>query len=72
MVVKRELYTKANRLLKEIVVKQSMVVAQREIPKVTLLIDKLKKDSLTEMYLDFIDVDITLDKNFFSLQNLRW
>lgn len=72
MVWKGEFSTKTGRLLKEMLVLETMVVDGRTLPKVTRIADKMKRDSATEMRLDRLEIDVNLDPAIFSLQNLTW
>ncbi|MFA5514469.1 MAG: outer membrane lipoprotein-sorting protein [Sphaerochaetaceae bacterium] len=72
IIMRRELYTKSNRLLKEIEVLEIGSFENELVPKVTSVVDKLKKESSTKMYLDLLHLNVNHDKSLFSLQNLTW
>jgi hypothetical protein len=50
----------------------TLVVDGRTLPKETRIEDAMKSNSATWMTLDTLEVDITLDRNLFTLENLTW
>lgn len=69
---KGEYSTSHGRLLKEMEVLDTLVVDGRTLPKETRIEDAMKSSSATWMTLDTLEVDITLDRNLFTLENLTW
>ena len=72
LVWKAEYSTAQGRLLKEMEVLRTIDVAERTLPSETRIEDKMKRGSTTWMMLDTLEVDIPLDRNLFSLENLTW
>ncbi|NCC66449.1 MAG: outer membrane lipoprotein-sorting protein, partial [Spirochaetia bacterium] len=72
LVWKAEYSTAQGRLLKEMEVLSTIAVAGRTLGKETRIEDKMKRDSATWMILDTLEVNIPLDRNLFSLENLTW
>lgn len=72
IIVKRKLYTQSDRLLKEVEVLETKLFNNQVLPTVTMVVDKLKKDSSTKMYIDLLQLDVVHDKSTFTLQNLTW
>lgn len=69
---KGEYSTSHGRLLKEMEVLDTLVVDGRTLPKETRIEDAMKSNSATWMTLDTLEVDIALDRNLFTLENLTW
>ena len=72
LVWKAEYSTAQGRLLKEMEVLDTITVAGRTLGRETRIEDKMKRDSATWMILDTLEVNIPLDRNLFSLENLTW
>ena len=72
LVLKGEYYTKSGRLLKEMEVLNTLTMDGREIPVETRISDKLKQDSETIMVMDELEVNVRLDSDLFSLDELSW
>ena len=72
LVWKGEYSTKDGRLLKEMETLNTMQVGDKVFASESRISDKMKKDSETIMKIDSLEVDIPLDKNLFSLENLTW
>ncbi len=69
---KGEYSTSQGRLLKNMEVLSVMQVADRTIPKETKIDDAMKQDSSTMMTFDTLQINVSLDANLFSLENLTW
>ncbi|WP_320129968.1 outer membrane lipoprotein-sorting protein [uncultured Sphaerochaeta sp.] len=69
---KGEYSTKEGRLLKEMETLETMQVGEKVVASESRISDKMKKDSETIMKIESLEVDIPLDKNLFSLENLTW
>jgi outer membrane lipoprotein-sorting protein len=72
VVWKAQYSTAQGRLLKELQVLSTFVVAERTLPKETKIEDKMKRDSSTLMKFDELQVNPILDAKLFSLENLTW
>lgn len=72
LVWKAEYSTAQGRLLKEMEVLSTITVSGRTLPRETRIEDKMKRDSATWMILDTLEVNVPLDRNLFSLENLTW
>ncbi|MGH0053365.1 MAG: outer membrane lipoprotein-sorting protein [Sphaerochaetaceae bacterium] len=69
---KGEYATSQGRLLKEMEVLDTIVAEGRTLPKDTRIEDAMKHDSATLMTLNTLEVNIPLDENLFTLENLTW
>ncbi|MBN2658779.1 MAG: outer membrane lipoprotein-sorting protein [Spirochaetales bacterium] len=69
---KGEYYTKSGRLLKEMEVLQAREINGRMIGVETRIVDKMKTDTETIMKINDIEINIRLDNNLFSLDELSW
>lgn len=65
-------YSKSGKLTKEMVSNEVRKVAGKYIGTYALITDKLKKNNSTESIIDEIEIDIELDDNLFSLDELAW
>jgi outer membrane lipoprotein-sorting protein len=72
LVWRGEYSTKDGRLLKEMETLATMQVGDKVFASESRISDKMKKDSETFMKIESLEVDIPLDKNLFSLENLTW
>jgi hypothetical protein len=72
LVWKGEYSTKDGRLLKEMETLATMQIKDKVFASESRISDKMKKDSETLMKIDSLEVDIPLDKDLFSLENLTW
>ncbi len=69
---KAEYYTKSGRLLKEIEILKTEDFDGRLVATETRISDKMKTDTETIMILHDLEIDITLDDELFSLEELSW
>jgi len=72
LVLKGEYYTKSGRLLKEMETLETREYAGREVAIRTRISDKMKKDSETLMIIDELEIDVPIDEDKFSLEELSW
>jgi outer membrane lipoprotein-sorting protein len=72
LVWKGEYATNSGRLLKEMKTLETTEIGGKTYPTKSRIEDKLKKDSQTVMGIDTLQVDIPLDDDLFSLENLTW
>ncbi len=72
MVWKGEFSTQSGRLLKEMMVQETMEVEGRTLPKVSTISDAMKRNSSTEMRIHHLDISVAVDPAIFTLQNLTW
>jgi len=70
--LKVEKYAKSGKLLKEMIVKKVMKVQGYYFPVISEMRDKLKKNSSTVFTMDKIELDIDIDEDIFSLEELTW
>ncbi|MBI9098504.1 MAG: outer membrane lipoprotein-sorting protein [Spirochaetaceae bacterium] len=69
---KAEYYTKSGRLLKEIEILKVEDFDGRLVATETRISDKMKTDTETIMILHDLKIDIPIDDNMFSLEELSW
>jgi outer membrane lipoprotein-sorting protein len=69
---KAHYFSLSGRLLKEMIIKDVKKVAGKNIPVYFEMSDKMKKNSKTIFRLIDIQIDVPLDANTFSLENLSW
>ena len=69
---KAEYYTKSDRLLKEIEILKVEDFDGRLVATETRISDKMKTDTETIMILHDLKIDIPIDDNMFSLEELSW
>jgi len=69
---KGEYYTKSGRLLKEMEVLRAEEISGRMVGTETRIVDKMKTDTETIMKIMDLQIDIRLDDNLFSLDELSW
>ncbi len=69
---KAEYYTKSGRLLKEIEILKAKEFDGRLIATETRISDKMKTDTETIMILEDLKIDIPLEDDLFSLEELSW
>lgn len=69
--VKEELYAKSGRLLKEMNVIEVNQIEGRWFPMKTIMKDKLRQNTKTEVTIDDIVFNIDLDSDMFTLDNLQ-
>lgn len=69
--IKEELYAKSGRLLKEMNVIEVKQIEGRWFPVKTIMKDKLRQNTRTEVTIDDIVFNIQLDDNIFTLENLQ-
>ncbi|TVQ96402.1 MAG: outer membrane lipoprotein-sorting protein [Spirochaetaceae bacterium] len=67
-----EQFSANGRLLKEVEVKETMEVSGLTFPSRMVIRDVLKRNSSTEFVIDKAEVNISLPRNVFSLESLRW
>ena len=72
LVWKAEYYTKSNRLLKEMKTLDTQIINGRTIAVKTKIVDKMKTDTETIMFLSDIKINIPIDNSMFSLEELSW
>ena len=72
LVLKGEYYTKSGRLLKEMEVLEIGELDGITLALKTRISDKMKSDSETLMIIRDLEVDIRLDDDVFSLEELSW
>jgi len=70
--LKVEKYAKSGKLLKEMLVKKVEKIQGHSFPVITEMRDKLKNNSSTVFTMDKIELDIIIDENIFSLEELMW
>lgn len=66
------LYSASGKALREMYSTNFIAIKGRNIAHTTLMIDLLKKNSTTLMELIDIEIDIPLDDNLFTRENLSW
>lgn len=69
--IKEELYAKSGRLLKEMNIIEVKQIEGRWFPVKTIMKDKLRQNTRTEVTIDDIVFNIQLDDNIFTLENLQ-
>ncbi len=69
---KGEYATNHGRLLKKMEVLDTLVIDGRTLPKETRIEDAMKSNSATWMTLNTLEVNIPLESNLFTLENLTW
>lgn len=69
---KAEYYTRSGRLLKEVEILKTEEIGGRMVAIETRVSDKMKTDTETLMILNDLKIDIPLDDNLFSLDELTW
>jgi negative regulator of sigma E activity len=69
---KGEYATNHGRLLKKMEVLDTLVIDGRTLPKETRIEDAMKSNSATWMMLNTLEVNIPLESNLFTLENLTW
>ena len=69
---KGEYYTKSGRLLKEMEILKAKEINGRMIGVETRIVDKMKTDTETIMVINDLQIDLPLDDNLFSLDELSW
>lgn len=69
---KAEYYTKSGRLLKVLEVLEAKEIAGKYVGTKTKIVDKMKKDTETIMILNNLTIDIELEDDLFSLDELSW
>ncbi len=72
LVWKAEYFTKSGRLLKEMEVLRAEFYGERLIPVETRISDKMKRDTETIMVLENLKINISIDPEMFSLEELSW
>ncbi|NCC11992.1 MAG: outer membrane lipoprotein-sorting protein [Spirochaetia bacterium] len=72
LVWKAEYSTAQKRLLKVMEVLSTIETEGRTLPSETKIEDKMKRDSATWMTLDSLEVNVPLEANLFTLENLTW
>lgn len=65
-------YSKSGKLTKEMVSNEVREVAGKYIGTRSLITDKLKKNNSTESFIKEIEINIDLDDDLFSLDELAW
>jgi len=65
-------YALSGRLLKEFRVLEVMMVSGRTLPSRSIIQDKLRRNSSTEIRLNKVELDLRLPATTFSLGNLTW
>ncbi len=69
--VKTELYAKSGKLMKELNVLETREIASRDFPVRIRMINKLRKDTYTELSFDNIKLDISIPDKYFSIGYLE-
>lgn len=69
---KAEYFTKSGRLLKEIEILKTEEISGRLVATETRIVDKMKTDTETLMILNDLKINIRLDDDLFSLEELSW
>ena len=69
--VKTELYAKSGKLMKELNVLETRQIASRDFPVRIRMINKLRKDTYTELSFDDIKLDISIPDKYFSIGYLE-
>ncbi len=72
IVMRAEYYTKSGRLLKEMETLSVGTLSGIEVATETRISDKMKTDTETIMILDELEVNIRIDDDLFSLDELSW
>ena len=72
LVWKAEYYTKSDRLLKEMKTLDTQIINGRTIAVETKIVDKMKTDTETIMFISDIKINIPIDDAMFSLEELSW
>ena len=72
IVMKGEYFTKSGRLLKEMEVLELGVLDGITVALETRISDKMKRDSDTVLIVKDLKVDVPLDEDIFSLEELSW
>lgn len=72
LIWKGEYYTKSGRLLKEMETLEAREIGGRAVAVKTRISDKMKVDSETVMIIHELEIDISLDPDLFSLEELSW
>jgi len=72
LVWKAEYYTKSDRLLKEMETLDTQIINGRTIAIETRIVDKMKTDTETIMFISNIKINIPIDDSMFSLEELAW
>ena len=69
---KAQYFSKSGKLLKEMTVLELTELEDRLVISKMVLEDKLKKNSSTELFLEKLEADPDLGRDFFSLDQLAW
>ncbi|OGC39180.1 hypothetical protein A2Y85_02140, partial [candidate division WOR-3 bacterium RBG_13_43_14] len=69
--VKTELYAKSGKLMKELNVLESRKIAGRDLPVRIRMVNKLRKDTYTELVFDAIKLDTPIPDKYFSIGYLE-
>ncbi|MGL1892841.1 MAG: outer membrane lipoprotein-sorting protein [Spirochaetaceae bacterium] len=65
-------YSKSGKLTKEMVALRVEKIGNKFMATNSLITDKLKRNNSTESFIDDIEIDIELDDDLFSLDELSW
>jgi len=65
-------FSRSGKLLKEISIDDIRQVSGKNIPFHMVLKDALKKNSSTEFFINDIKINLHLDPDIFSLEELTW
>ena len=65
-------FSRSGKLLKEITADDIRKVSGKAVPFHMVLKDTLKRDSSTEFFIQSIEIDIQLEPDIFSLEELTW
>jgi outer membrane lipoprotein-sorting protein len=64
--LKAELYAKSGKLMKEITVREFKNIGQYRFPTSIKMVNKLRRDTYTELILENVEVDIEIPNRFFT------
>mgnify|MGYP006292503723 FL=1 len=72
VVLRAQMYSLSDRLLKEITTEEVDQVEGKWIPVEQTISDVLKSDSYTEFIINEIEIGVRLPRGIFSLEQLSW